>query len=133
MIFDKEFLDKLTEQAKASPRLRQFYDLRDTDNDNSQRMLNAVEPGTVLKIHNHPNTSTVVFVIRGSILQNIYNDKGELTEAIKLEAGNPGVAMYVIEKGVWHNLESLESGTVIFEQKDVKYDSKTDAVFFDEK
>ena len=107
----------LSADAIANPRLRKNYDLRNSENDNSQRMLNAVEPGTVMPIHRHPNTSTTVIIIRGKMRQNFFDEHGELTESVILDAA--GVTRAVqIEKGRWHNLESLESGTILFEAKD---------------
>ena len=67
MKFDNHFLDTLTEKAKASPRLRMHYDLRDTTEDPCMRMLNALEPGTVVSIHRHSETSEDVICIRGCV------------------------------------------------------------------
>lgn len=117
MTIDQELFDNLTAQAKANPRLRQNYDLRNSENDLSQRMLNAIEPGTVMPIHRHPNTSTTVIIIRGKMRQNFYDDNGTLTESVPLDAESATRAVQ-IEKGRWHNLESLESGTILFEAKD---------------
>lgn len=117
MTIDNELLDNLTAKAKANPRLRQNYDLRNSENDLSQRMLNVIEPGTVMPIHRHPNTSTTVIIIRGKMLQNFYDDSGKLTEYIQLDAEGATRAVQ-IEKSRWHNLESLESGTILFEAKD---------------
>lgn len=64
MLITQTLLDNLTEQAKASPRLRQAYDLRNTPEDNSQRMLNALEPGTVMPIHRHMASSETVVLLR---------------------------------------------------------------------
>ena len=117
MIIDKELLDQLTAQAKASPRLRQNYDLRNSENDGSQRMLNAIEPGTLMPIHRHPNTTTTVIIIRGKMCQNFYDENGSLTESVILDAEGDTRAVQ-IEQSRWHNLESLESGTILFEAKD---------------
>lgn len=117
MTIDKELLDQLTAQAKATPRLRQNYDLRNSENDGSQRMLNAIEPGTVMPIHRHPNTSTTVVIIRGKMRQNFYDDKGILTESVILDAEGE-IRAAQIEQSRWHNLESLETGTILFEAKD---------------
>ena len=117
MKLDNQLLDTLSAQAKANPRLRQNYDLRNSENDLSQRMLNAIEPGTVMPIHRHPNTSTTVVIIRGKMRQNFYDDNGTLTESIILDADGDARAVQ-IEQGRWHNLESLQSGTIIFEAKD---------------
>ena len=120
MIIDKKLLDNLTLQAKHNPRLRQAYDLRNSANDQSQRMLNALEPGTVLAIHRHRTTSEVTSVVRGRVRQNIYDDNGILIETFVASAdGFPN--FYVTPCGVWHNTECLESGTVIFEAKDGVY------------
>lgn len=80
MFFDKEFLDKLTQQAKQNPRLRQSYDLRTTPEDNSQRMLNALEPGTIMPIHRHRNTSETMVMVRGKLIERFYVEKGNITE-----------------------------------------------------
>lgn len=117
MTIDNELLDNLTAKAKANPRLRQNYDLRNSENDLSQRMLNAIEPGTVMPIHRHPNTSTTVIIIRGKMRQNFYDDNSTLTESVTLDAEGATRAVQ-IEKSRWHNLESLESGTILFEAKD---------------
>lgn len=117
MTIDQELLDNLTAQAKANPRLRQNYDLRNSENDGSQRMLNAIEPGTDMPIHRHPDTSTTVIIIRGKMRQNFYDFNGNLTESALLDAEGE-IRAVLIEKGRWHNLESLQSGTIIFEAKD---------------
>ena len=117
MIIDTNLLDALTEQAKASPRLRMNYDLRNTPDDQSQRMLNALEPGTVMSIHRHRNTSETVVVLRGKVKWLYYNDKGELTDTILVEAGGD-ICGLSVPKGQWHSLECLETGSVILECKD---------------
>lgn len=131
MVFDSDFLDSLTVKAKENERLRQHYDLRNSEDDNCQMMLNAVEPGTVLKIHKHPHSSTLTIVLRGSVLIHIYNDEGVVLKSVKLTTDScPG---FTVLENEWHNLESLETGTVIYEQKGCKYDPKTDSVFFEDK
>lgn len=117
MIIDSKLLDDLSVEAKSNPRLRKNYDLRNSENDCSQRMLNAIEPGTVMPIHRHPNTSTTVIIIRGKMRQNFYDDNGTLAESVILDAEGE-IRAVQIEQGRWHNLESLLSGTVIFEAKD---------------
>ncbi|MBR5630397.1 MAG: WbuC family cupin fold metalloprotein [Bacteroidales bacterium] len=117
MIIDTNLLDALTEQAKASPRLRMNLDLRNTPADQSQRMLNALEPGTVMPIHRHRHTSETVVVLRGKVKWLYYNDKGELTDTILVEAGGD-ICGLSVPMGQWHSLECLESGSVIFECKD---------------
>ena len=117
MLIDTKLLDALTAQAKASPRLRINFDLRNTPDDPSQRMLNALEPGTVMPIHRHQNTSETVVVLRGKVKWLYYNDKGELTDTILVEAGGD-ICGLSVPKGQWHSLECLESGSVILETKD---------------
>ena len=114
MNIDTKLLDILTVQAKASPRLRMNYDLRNSPEDQSQRMLNALEPGTVLPIHRHRNSSETVAILRGRAVQWLYDYEGKVVEKLLLEVGGDIPAMNV-EKGQWHRLECLESGTVIVE------------------
>ena len=121
MIIDNILLDRVTTQAKESPRLRLNLDLRNSDADSSQRMLNALEPGTVLPIHRHCSTSETVAILRGRAVQWLYNADGNVTEKVLLEVGGVIPAMSV-EKGQWHRLECLESGTVILEMKDGAYE-----------
>ena len=119
MIINQALLDLLTAQAKASPRLRMNLDLRNSDSDQSQRMLNAIEPGTVMPIHRHHASSETVICIRGHFVENFYDDEGHLTDSYDMV---PGGLVVNVPAGQWHNLESLESGTVLFECKDGKYE-----------
>ena len=121
MKMSKDLLDTLTAQAKASPRLRMNYDLRNSPEDESQRMLNALEPGTVLPIHRHRNSSETVAILRGRAVQWLYDEEGNVVEKVLLEVGGDIPAMNV-EKRQWHRLECLESGTVIVEFKDGAYE-----------
>ena len=120
MIIDKQIFENLTEQAKASPRLRISYDLRNTPEDQSQRMLNAMEPGTILPIHRHHGSSETVVILRGRIRWIFYDENGKETESVILDADGP-MRILVAEKDRWHSLECLESGTVLFESKDGSY------------
>lgn len=130
MVIDKDLLDKLSDQARNNERFRQLYDLRNSSEDSSQRILNALEPETQFKVHRHPTTCTTIIVIRGAIKHNVYDDMGRVVESVVLKAGTDCSA-YQLEKGRWHNIESLESGTVIFEGKDGKYDPLTDTEFLE--
>lgn len=121
MILDKSFLDTLSQQAKDNPRLRQNYDLRTSQSDNSQRMLNALEIGTILPIHRHTKSTETLVMVRGKLREDFYNDNGEVIESIILEAGGE-VPMLQIPVGQWHSLEVLEEGTIIFEAKDGAYE-----------
>ena len=129
MRIDRELIDNLTAQAKVSPRLRMNLDLRNSDGDTSQRMLNAIEPESVVPVHRHRGTSETVVILRGRAVQYLYDEQGRETDAVLLAAGAldgegvPGVVPgMTIAKGQWHKLVSLESGTVIFEAKDGPYE-----------
>ena len=119
MIIDNELLDKLTEQAKASPRLRMNYDLRNSAEDRSQRMLNALEPGTVMPVHRHLKSSETVVCVRGHFEEYFYDDNGVLTDTIDMV---PGGVVLNVPIGMWHSLKSLESGTVLLECKDGRWE-----------
>lgn len=117
MLISQQLLDSLTAQAKASPRLRMNFDLRNTPADQSQRMLNALEPGTMMPIHRHQHTSETVVVLRGKVKWLYYNDQGELTDNILVEA-NGDICGLCVPMGQWHSIECLESGSIILETKD---------------
>ena len=119
MEINKELLDNLFEQAKKNPRLRQNYDLRTSSADTSQRMLNALLPGTVVAIHRHPQSTENVFLLCGKLVEIIYDEEGNETERICLD---PAVGNYgcVVPQGAWHTVEVLEP-SVIYEAKDGKY------------
>ena len=134
MIKDKTILDSLTEQAKANPRLRQAMDLRNSPEDGSQRMLNALEPGTIMPIHRHHGSSETVIILRGKIRWVFFDDNDNLlckqsdqgranpnepTEEVILDA-NGEVRMLNVERNRWHSLECLESA-VLFETKNGAY------------
>ena len=118
MIIDGKILDELTAKAKTSPRLRYNLDLRNTSEDKSQRMLNALEPGTVMPIHRHKGSSETCICIRGHFEEYFYDEQGNLTDTFDMV---PGGVVLNIEAGQWHSLKCLESGTVLFEAKDGPY------------
>ena len=131
MIIDNTLLDNLTAQAQESPRLRMNMDLRNSAADSSQRMLNAIEPGSVVPIHRHQKTSETVVVLRGRVVEEYYDDAGVLVESFVLgdchvaDAPRNDVPMVYalnIPAGQWHTLRALESGTVILEMKDGAYE-----------
>ena len=126
MKITQALLDDLTAKAKESPRLRMNLDLRDTDEDTSQRMLNAIEPGSPLPIHRHQNTSETVICLRGRLVEEFYDDlERTCTERIELSPNGPVVALN-IPAGQWHTVHALESGTVILEMKNGKYEPISD-------
>lgn len=124
MNLDNTLFDKIERQALASPRHRMHYDLRDGNDEQSQRMLNVLEPDTVIPIHRHTMTSEVVVVLRGKVQEVFYDDTGAETETILMEAGGdcPGC---VVPIGVWHTCQCLTPGSVIFESKATAYDPAT--------
>lgn len=117
VIIDPIFLDNLTAQAKASPRQRMNYDLRNSSEDTSQRMLNAIEPESVVPIHRHKKTSETLVVLRGRVVEEFYDDSGVCYESVEVCPQGPVYALN-IPAGTWHTLRSLDSGTVILEMKD---------------
>ena len=117
MKIDKTILDELTAKAKASDRLRMNLDMRTSSNDTSQRMLNAVEPGTIVPIHRHCSTAETVIIVRGKVKEIFYDNDGNVTEEVLMEVGGE-CPMVQIPAGMWHTIEALESGSVIFEAKD---------------
>lgn len=122
MTITQQLLDKLTAQAKENPRLRQSYDLRNTPEDDSQRMLNAIEPGSVIPIHRHQKSTETVVCLRGKLVWEYYDELERIcTESIEVSPNGPVVALN-IPIGQWHTLRSLESGTVIMEVKDGAYE-----------
>ena len=122
MNIDKQLLDNLTAQAQASPRLRMNLDLRNSDADSSQRMLNAIEPGSVVPVHRHQKTSETVVVLRGRVVEEYYDDLERMcTATYNLASGGPICALN-IPAGQWHTLRALDPGTVILEMKDGAYE-----------
>ena len=119
MEINKELIDGLFEQAQVNPRLRQNYDLRTSERDHSQRMLNALLPGTVVPIHRHPQSTENVFLLCGKLVEVVYDNEGNETDRILLDptAGSYGC---VVPQGAWHTVEVLEP-SVIFEAKDGKF------------
>ena len=121
MVIDSVLLDKLTAEAQESPRLRMNLDLRNSDADSSQRMLNAIEPGSVVPVHRHRGTSETLVVLRGRVVEEYYSSEGDVVATFELAAGGPVCALN-IPAGQWHTLRALESGTVILEMKDGAYE-----------
>ena len=131
MKIDNTLLDNLTAQAQASPRLRMNMDLRNSDADSSQRMLNAIEPGSVVPIHRHQKTTETMVVLRGRVVEEYYDEAGVLVESFVLGDCHvadaprndvPVACALNIPAGQWHTLRALESGTVILEMKDGAYE-----------
>lgn len=121
MILNKKLMDDLSAQAKENPRLRQAFDLRTTPEDQSQRILNAVEPGTVFPAHRHRKLTETIVVLRGKVVQHYFDANGNKIASFEL-APNTAQAAMSVPVGQWHALESLEEGSVIFEAKDGAYE-----------
>ena len=121
-VIDSTILDDLSAQAKASPRLRMNMDLRNSPEDQSQRMLNAIEPGSLLPIHRHTKSSETVVCLRGRLVWEFYDELEKVrTKTVELSPNGPVVAMN-IPIGEWHTVKALESGSVILECKDGAYE-----------
>lgn len=119
LVIDASFLEALLAQAAANPRLRQNYDLRTSPADGSQRMLNALLPGTVVPVHRHPRSSENVLMLRGKMVEVFYDDAGMEVERNLLDCST-GCVGCVVPAGIWHSVQVLEP-SVIFEAKDGKY------------
>ena len=126
MKITQAIMDDLTAKAKASPRLRMNLDLRNGSDDQSQRMLNAIEPDSVVPIHRHQKSSETVVCLRGRLVEEYYDELERIcTERIELSPNGPVVALN-IPAGQWHSVQALESGTVILEMKNGKYEPISD-------
>lgn len=128
MVINNIVLDELSRRAKLSPRMRMNLDLRNSSEDHSQRMLNAIEPGTVMPIHRHLGSSETCVCIRGHFEEYYYDSEGRLTETVDMV---PGGVVLNIEKGQWHSLKCLESGTILLECKDGAYHPLEEDELFD--
>ena len=127
MVINQSLLNQFTEQAKASPRLRMNYDLRNSEDDGSQRMLNAIEPGSPERIHRHQHTSETVVCIRGRVVEEFYDELERIcTDSIVLTPNGPNVAVN-IPAGQWHSIRAVESGSMVLAVKDGKWEPLSDA------
>ena len=119
-LIDETLLDEVTQQAKDNPRLRMNYNFHESLDAKAQRLLNALEPGTLLPIHRHPHTAETYLLLRGKVKVMYYNERKEVTDSMVL---NPVTGIYGVHipRNQWHTLEVLESGSVIFEVKDGPY------------
>ena len=126
MEISQAILDDLTAKAKASERLRMNLDLRDSVTDDSQRMLNAIEPGSTLPIHRHQETSVTMVCLRGKLRVEYYDELERIcTDSFVIEPGGENVAVS-IPIGMWHTVHALKSGTCILEMKNGKYEPLTE-------
>ena len=116
-LIDLSLLNRVAEQAKSSPRLRMNYNFHQALDEKCHRFLNAVEPGTEVPIHRHPTKDETFVLLRGKVKVTTHKDDGSIIDDITLcpDEGKYGVN---IPKGVWHKVESLESGSCFFECKE---------------
>jgi len=122
MVITQAVLDDLTRRAQNSPRLRMNLDLRNSEEDNSQRMFNAIEPGSPERIHRHQHTSETVVCLRGRVVEEFYDELEHIcTDAIELTPNGPNVAVN-IPAGQWHSIRAVESGSVVLAVKDGKWE-----------
>lgn len=121
MLLTQELINKVSAQAKESPRLRMNYNLHDSFEDFVQRMFNAIEPNSIIPIARHKSCSETLILLQGKLRVLIYDDNKQILEDVVLDKslGNIG---YHIPKGAWHKVESLESGTVLFETREGPYE-----------
>lgn len=125
MIIDSKLLDEVSAQAKASPRLRMNFNFHQSLDEKCHRMLNAVEPGTDIPIHKHPDKDESFVILRGKVRSTTYNDDGSVIDSVVL-SHEDGIYGVDIPKGVWHKLESLEPASVIYECKSGPYSNVND-------
>ncbi len=125
MILDKELFEQIAKEAAANPRLRKAYDLRDSEDENDQRMLNVLLPGTKTAIHRHRNSSETVLCIYGSAIERFYDESGKETQCVLMQAGSdiPGI---VVEMGIFHSLEATDEMGVVCGIKSGKYETLSD-------
>lgn len=117
MVIDKKILDELSDLAKASPQFRMNYNFHQSLDDKCHRMLNAVEPGTIVPINKHPTKDETFVLLKGKVRVTTHKDDGSVIDSVILcpEEGRYGVN---IPKGVWHTLESLAENSCLFECKE---------------
>lgn len=120
MLINKELLDSVSEKARQSERLRMNYNLHESLDSIVQRLFNALEPGTVVPIQRHQDASESMILVRGRMRVNIHNEEGKIIETVELNH-DLGNYAYHVPKGIWHSVEVLESGTVMFEVKEGPY------------
>lgn len=120
MLLTQEIINKLSKDATLSPRLRMNYNLHESFEDSVQRMFNALEPGTIIPIARHPYSSETLIMLRGKLRVLVFDDNKNIIEDVIIEANTDKIG-YHIPKGAWHQVESLECGTVCFETREGPY------------
>lgn len=120
MILNSKILDETSGKAKTSHRLRMNYNLHKSFEDKVQRMFNALEPGTDVPIARHPYSSETLIMLRGKLRVLIYDDDKTIIEDVIISPNSENFG-YHISQGTWHKVESLESGTVLYETREGPY------------
>lgn len=121
-VIDAALLDRTTQKAKESVRLRMNHNFHISEQEPLNRLLNAVEPGTYVRPHRHLNPDKVdaIVVLRGRLLSVVFDDNGEVADSVVLSP-DEGVYGMEVAPGLWHTIVVLESGTVIYEVKEGPY------------
>lgn len=119
-IIDETLLNQLSSEASVNERLRKNFNLHSSLDDKVQRLLNALEPGTILPVHRHQHTDETYFVVRGRLTVKLYDDNKILIEEAELNPAN-GTYGVSIPAGKWHTVDIKEKGTIIFEVKEGPY------------
>ncbi|MDO9633783.1 MAG: WbuC family cupin fold metalloprotein [Paludibacter sp.] len=119
-IINNQLLNTISEEAQHNPRLRINHNLHASLDDKVQRLLNAIEPGTIFPVHRHKNTDETYIILRGKLDVKFYNEQKELIETYRLDPTEGKYGIH-IPANSWHNVEVLETGTVIFEVKEGPY------------
>lgn len=125
MLLTTTILDETSAKAKASPRLRMNWNLHESFEDSVQRMFNALEPETEVPIARHPDSAESLIILRGRLRVLIFNDQKEIIEDVIIDPHTNNIG-YHIPKGVWHKVQSLEEGTVLFETREGPYKPVTE-------
>lgn len=120
MLLTTKILDETSAKAKGSPRLRMNWNLHESFDDSVQRMFNALEPGTEVPIARHPDSAESLIILRGRLRILTFNDQKEIIEDIVIDPRTVNIG-YHIPKGVWHQVQSLEEGTILFETREGPY------------
>lgn len=120
MLLTKQIINIVSDGAKSSQRLRMNYNLHESFEDSVQRMFNALEPGTIVPIARHPYSSETLIILKGKLRVLIYDDNKNIIEDVVIAPNSENIG-YHIPKGTWHQVESLEPGTVCFETREGPY------------
>jgi len=124
MKLDTALFQSIAQRAAESPRLRMHYDLRDSEQENGQRMLNVLLKGTTENIHRHLDTNEVVACLQGTVLEQFYDDQGNITEEVTLSAGGDTPAI-LIEQYRWHSISPITDVAVVLTTKAGRFNPDT--------